>query len=332
MYHYRVANYTRIVIDADQKTAFTHRLLKKDPSINKPQRLYIDLQNSRLAKETRKEIPINDNLLIDARAGQHTFDLVRVVADIKSFKTYKIFSLKDPFRIVVDVWGNTPTHSTAGGRSEKPRSGGGKIGKGALAKQLALGVKRIVIDPGHGGKDYGAPGYFKRVHEKNLSLKIAKTLAGKIREQLQCEVYMTRRTDRYLTLEERTAFANTKNADLFVSIHTNSARDRRAYGIETYFLNLATDEESIRVAARENATSRKNISDLQTILNDLMQHAKINESSRLATHVQSSLCGHLEKKYRCQASPVLCASGGPHARDSHRDLLYQQSPGVQTAG
>ncbi|MCJ7617488.1 MAG: N-acetylmuramoyl-L-alanine amidase, partial [Desulfobacterales bacterium] len=87
----------------------------------------------------------------------------------------------------------------------------------------------------------------------------------------------------------------TKNADLFISIHTNAARNRRAFGIETYFLNLATDDESILVAARENATSTKNISDLQTILSDLMQNAKINESSRLAGYVQTALCNCLKK-------------------------------------
>jgi N-acetylmuramoyl-L-alanine amidase len=114
---------------------------------------------------------------------------------------------------------------------------------------------------------------------------------------LHIEVFLTRNGDRNLTLEERTAIANTKNADLFISIHTNAARDRRAYGIETFFLNLATDNDAILVAARENATSTKNISDLQTILSDLMQNAKINESSRLAVHVQRSTSRHLKKYY-----------------------------------
>ncbi|HHE73684.1 MAG TPA: N-acetylmuramoyl-L-alanine amidase, partial [Desulfobacteraceae bacterium] len=140
-------------------------------------------------------------------------------------------------------------------------------------------------------------GYYKGVHEKKIVLALAKKLAKKIRAELSCEVVLTRQTDKYLTLEERTAIANTKNADLFISIHTNSARDRRAFGLETYFLNLATDDESIRVAAFENATSEKNISDLQTILTDLMQNAKINESSRLAAHVQSELFQHMKKSY-----------------------------------
>lgn len=290
-------NYTRIVIDADSEPSYAHHLLKKDPSIQKPQRLYIDLNDSILGKDTIKTIPINDNLLSDVRAGQYTLDSVRVVIDIKSFKTYKIFSLKNPFRIVIDVWGETKAVAAKDSVRTKTAKKGGKLAAGALAKQLALGVSRIIIDPGHGGRDYGAPGYIKGVHEKHIVLDIAKKLARKIEQQLGCEVIMTRKTDRYLTLEERTAIANTKNADLFISIHTNSVRDRRAYGLETYFLNLATDDEAIRVAARENATSTKNISDLQTILNDLMHNAKVNESSRLAAYVQESLYYHMKKRY-----------------------------------
>jgi N-acetylmuramoyl-L-alanine amidase len=290
-------NYTRVVIDASQNTAYVHHLLKKDPSINKPQRLYVDLKNSRLGQNIKKNIPINDDLLSDARAGQYTHDSVRVVVDIKSFKTYKIFSLKDPFRIVIDVWGAGGEED--GTESRPPRVAikkNGKLPTSALAKQLALGVRRIVIDPGHGGRDYGAPGYLKGVHEKHVTLQIARKLAQLVREELKCEVFLTRSSDRYLTLEERTAIANTKNADLFISIHTNSHKDRRAFGIETYFLNLATDDEAIRVAAMENATSTKNISDLQTILQDLMQNAKINESSRLAGNVQVSVVGLLKTK------------------------------------
>jgi N-acetylmuramoyl-L-alanine amidase len=291
-------SYTRIVIDADRETRFSHRLLKKDPSIRKPQRLYIDMKNSRLDDHIQKNIPINDQLLSDARAGQYTADTVRIVVDIKSFKHYKIFSLKNPFRIVLDVWGEEKGKQVAGS-TVPPVSipSSGKLSSGAIARQLALGVSRIVIDPGHGGKDYGAPGYKKGVHEKDIVLQIAKKLATKVESELKCEAILTRSTDRYLTLEERTAIANTKNADLFVSIHTNAVRNKHAYGIETYYLNLATDDDAILVAARENATSTKNISDLQSILNDLMQNAKINESSRLATMVQTEMCQHLKKNF-----------------------------------
>jgi len=290
-------SYTRIVIDADQETRFSHRLLKKDPSIKKPQRLYIDLSKSRLGRDIQKFVPINDELLSDARAGQYTGESVRIVVDIKSFKTYKIFSLKNPFRIVLDVWGDDSDRQTASPSTSPLTPSTGTLPPGAIARQLALGVSRIVIDPGHGGKDYGAPGYLKGVHEKNVVLQIAKRLARKVETELKCDAVLTRTTDRYLTLEERTAIANTQNADLFISIHTNAVRDKRAYGIETFFLNLATDDDAIRVAARENATSAKNISDLETILNDLMQNAKISESSRLAAMVQQEVVLHLKNSF-----------------------------------
>ncbi len=288
--------YTRVVIDADKDTIFTYRELREDPSIAKPQRIYIDVHNSRLGKNLQKIVPINDNLLSDARAGQYTKDTVRVVVDIKSSKTFKIFSLKNPFRVVLDVWGVEKESATQLPTQVDPK--GKKLPPSAIVKQLALGVRRVVIDPGHGGKDYGAPGYLKGVHEKKVVLQISKLLKQMIRDQIKCDVVLTRNSDKYLSLEERTAIANTQNADLFISVHTNASRDRRAHGIETYILNLATDDEAIRVAAMENATSARNISDLDSILQDLMNNAKVSESTRLGSYVQQSMSTQLKKKYK----------------------------------
>jgi N-acetylmuramoyl-L-alanine amidase len=292
-------HYTRLVIDADRETTFTYNLLRKDPSLNKPQRLYVDLRDSRLGENVQRILSIDDNLLKHARAGQYAPDVVRVVVDIKSLEDFEVFSLKEPFRIVMDIKGENGAAAVGGSGGADDAIGQAlkkmdpKKSTSDLARQLALGVRRIVVDPGHGGRDYGAPGYLKGVHEKHIVLKIAKVLAEELRRELKCEVILTRNDDRYLTLEERTAFANTQNADLFISIHTNANRDRRAYGISTYFLNLADDDESKRVAAMENATSTNNISDLEKILFSLMHYSKINESSRLAAYVQESLTGHL---------------------------------------
>ncbi len=305
-------SYTRVVIDADKETPYVHKLLKEPATSDKPHRLYVDFDNSRMRRDIKKVIPINDDLLSDVRAGLQPSGSVRVVVDIKSFKTYKIFSIRNPFRTVIDVWGGDASRLNGGTVAKKERKRtpakkrpareregkNAKVRTSELTRALALGVRRIVIDPGHGGHDAGAVGYDKHVYEKDVVLKIAKQLAKKIRRELGCEVIMTRNSDRFLSLEERTAIANTKNADLFISIHTNAHENRRAYGIETYFLNLATDDDAVRVAARENATTRKNISDLEKILNDLMHNTKINESSRLAAHVQRSICGRLKKKYK----------------------------------
>ncbi len=295
--------YTRVVIDANADTTFAYRELREDPRLGKPQRIYIDVHNSRLGQDLQKVMPINDNLLSDARAGQYTNDTVRVVVDTKSSQTFKIFSLKNPYRIVLDVWGveNGVTVAKPAPQEQAPERempvASHKLPPSAIVKQLALGVRRIVVDPGHGGKDYGAPGALRGVHEKKVVLEIGQRLARKIRKELQCEVIMTRNSDTYLSLEERTAIANTQNADLFISIHTNASLNAQAYGIETFILNLATDDESIRVAARENATSTKNISDLDSILQDLMQNAKVNESTRLASYVQQSVMQNLGKRY-----------------------------------
>ncbi|HCY86492.1 MAG TPA: N-acetylmuramoyl-L-alanine amidase [Desulfobacteraceae bacterium] len=303
--------YTRIVVNADHERPYVHRLLKKDPKINKPfQRLYVDIEKARLGQGVAEHTPINDDLLKQARAGQYQPHTVRVVVDIKAFENYKIFSLKDPFRIVIDVWGengsakdpmkemqatlDTPAESTP---EKTDRVTTDNLKSSDIARQLALGVRKIVIDPGHGGKDPGAPGYVKGIWEKDIVLKLAKTLAQQLRSRLNCEVQLTRETDKKLTLEERTAIANTQRADLFISMHCNAARNKKLAGIETYILNLATDDQAIAVAARENATSEKNISDLEYILSDLMKHAKIEESTRLANDVHKSMVKGMKTKY-----------------------------------
>ncbi len=305
-------HYTRIAVDLDKETTFSSHLLKQDVSADKPKRLYIDIERCKLGKHIQNFIPINDDLLLDARAGQYTLESVRVVADIKSFETYKIFSLDNPFRIIMDVWGKEPepqeTPAAAASEPETSTQKGSKAVASAnvkiaklkpkdLARQLALGVRRIILDPGHGGKDKGAIGVIPGVYEKDITLAIALKLQKKLKEKLGCEVVLTRNCDKYLSLEERTAIANTKNGDLFISIHTNSVPQREAYGIETFFLNLATDDDAVMVAARENATSRKNISDLQNILTELMKNAKITESSRLASIIQENMVRNLSEKY-----------------------------------
>jgi N-acetylmuramoyl-L-alanine amidase len=224
---------------------------------------------------------------------------------MKSEGKYKVFPLYDPFRIVVDVrrYGKPKTGTThrsvskkrARGKGIKKTSGPDKTV--SLARQLGLNVKRVVIDPGHGGKDPGAIAW-KGVKEKNITLRIAKLLARKLRKDLGFEVFLTRDRDVYLSLERRTAIANMKKADLFISLHVNAHKNRNIRGLESYFLNIATDERAVMVAARENATSEKNISDLQFILNDLMLNTKIHESSRLAYQVQKGMVSRMARRYK----------------------------------
>ena len=302
--HWSTPSYTRVVIDLERPVKYTSHLLKEDPTLKKPRRLYLDLEKTHVSSDIESSIPIRDGLLQRARAGQFTKETVRVVLDINSIGGYKIFPLHDPFRIVVDVRGierkDGKDKRLSKAKKRTPRKGIRKVKEPdktvSLARQLGLSVKRIVIDPGHGGKD---PGCSQKggIKEKNIVLNLAKTLAGKIEKKLGCEVILTRTRDMFLSLERRTAFANMKKADLFISLHINAHRQKGIYGLETYFLNMATDERAVMVAARENATSEKNISDLQTILNDLLLNTKINESSRLADKVQKGMVAMVRKRY-----------------------------------
>jgi len=160
------------------------------------------------------------------------------------------------------------------------------------------GREKIVLDPGHGGSDPGAQGY---AVEKEVTLAIARNVAGLLRERLGADVVLTRGHDTTLPLAARTARANAEGADLFVSIHANASPSRRLHGIETYYLNNTNDRGSIRLAAMENGldliTHARRGADLRYILSDLVQVGKMEESIALATAVQRGLVAHLSTRY-----------------------------------
>jgi len=300
--HWSTPAYTRVVIDLENPVRYKKHLLKKDPDLKKPRRLFVDLDAAWISKDIESPIPIKDGLLRRARAAQYNRKTVRVVLDIENMEGYKIFHLYDPFRIVVDVQGEErrlkPAEEVVAERPPERKETKKDTKEGiSLARQLGLGVKRIIIDAGHGGKDPGAIGT-NGIREKDVMLKLANLVAEKVKEELKCEAILTRDEDVFVPLEKRTAIANMKKGDLFISLHTNAHKNRNSMGIETYFLNIALDEDSMNVAARENATSTKNISDLQVILNDLMLNTKINESSRLARFVHRGLMEELRKRYK----------------------------------
>ena len=352
-------DYTRVVINTSGPVAYDEELLEEVGT--QPRRLYIDFHDSYTEPRYRSPVPIEDGLLKRIRTGQYSPDTVRVVLDIESISDYKIFSLPDPFRVVIDVRGQsrkvisdfsgTKTQQTAHQQDQTVAKLSGKKDSGtlqqeltekklqdpkqqqpyeessgagplivledrkkspadvrnngeetivasidpnpriSLAQQLGLGVGTIVIDPGHGGKDPGAIAFGMK--EKDIVLKVANRLAEHLRNDLGANVILTRTGDFFLPLEERTAIANTNDADLFISLHINAHPSPQVRGFETYFLNLSTNDEAMRVAARENATSTHQMSDLQDILSDIMQNSKINESSRLAQQVHTNIFARL---------------------------------------
>lgn len=301
--------YTRVVLDLSAPVQFLSNLLAGDAAKGVSPRLYLDLIKTTPAANLQDTTRVDDGLLKQIRTGQPGSDRTRVVLDLVSFQDYKVFPLDDPARIVIDVAGNG-----APVLQDNPPNLVALPGKDGISKILEKapaerpvklhipkngggGLRRIVVDAGHGGKDPGAIGP-DGLQEKDVTLAMARILARKLEKDLGCEVILTRDGDVFLPLEERTAIANKVNADLFISLHANASTKRSAYGVETYYLNFSKNDQAVEVAARENGTSLKQVGDLELILLDLMANAKINESSRLAAEIQRSLVAGLDRKYR----------------------------------
>lgn len=259
----------RIVLELSGPAAFADRHLRN------PDRIYIDLDHTSVANPIAP-IETGDGIVKMIRSGQHDKETVRVVIDLDSAVDYKVFPLTSPDRVVIDIFKKTPA-----------------------ARRPDVSVLRtIVIDPGHGGKDPGAIGRHKLM-EKEIVLDVGLRLKRLIKEKLGVHVIMTREEDIFIPLEERTAIANAKDADLFISIHTNSSRKKEAKGVETYLLGRATDKGAMDAALRENSAPRnKSMDDLQFILTDLMTTARKDESLRLAHYVQTNLIEKLEPRYK----------------------------------
>ncbi|MDO3376700.1 N-acetylmuramoyl-L-alanine amidase [Geoalkalibacter halelectricus] len=307
--------YTRVVLDLSRAADYRAATLPADPKSNVGPRLFVDIAASERGTGLSTQVNVEDGVVKQVRTGTPQPGTTRVVFDLARTGDYKVFHLSDPFRIVVDI-GASPeassspapapqTRAPAGSAAAKDDDIAAVLGRAPESQPLRVrlpsgdgrpGLRRIVVDPGHGGKDPGAVGP-NGVLEKDVNLALAKVLKQHLEKELGVEVILTRDRDIYLPLQERTAIANRAEADLFISLHANASHDRRAYGTETYFLNLARSEQAAAVAARENGMTLKELGDLEAILFDLMANSKINESSRLATEIQKALVTDLSRNY-----------------------------------
>jgi N-acetylmuramoyl-L-alanine amidase len=298
--------YTRIVFDLSAPVVVKPHYLKGDNP-----RLYFDLLYTKLGPDLQTMVPVRNGLVKQVRSSRFDEQRTRVVIDLSHVAEYKLATLENPHRLVIDIQGR-PLQV---GISALPPGENGVVAAAddSIAKILNSnsdrqpvlhvsqkahdeGIHLIVVDAGHGGKDPGAIGPHK-VYEKDVVLKMAHALARALRQQMGVKVLLTRSDDHYLKLRERTEYANQVGADLFISLHANATNNGKAYGIETYFLNLSKNNQAAEVAARENGTTLKEVGNLEGILFDLMANAKINESSRLAAEVQQALVAGLRPHY-----------------------------------
>lgn len=329
----------KVTIAMEREISYKSRFLDKNPKMNLPYRLYLDLLNTRLLGKIKKIYYPEESNIIRVRIAQRNKNTTRVVLDFKrkiKREDYKIFQFNNPSRLVIEISSKKYARTKKVSRRSASRSSpdearqhtkvSSKQEKPAYQKYTRQSPKKasdacvIVIDPGHGGKDPGAIGY-KGIKEKDMCFAIALELKKLLDANPKCKTILTRYRDKFVSLEERARIANENNADLFISIHANSHEDETLTGIETYYLNFSSDASARRVAARENFTTPAKISDLELILFDLLQSDKINKSSIFAGYIHNALVENISKKYN-----DLRNLGVKHA--PMRVLIDAEMPGV----
>lgn len=318
----------RVTLELDREVSF------HDERIDGPPRVFVDLANTRAAEALKDAtIPFPDGPVRQVRVGRQLNSRTRVVLDLNGAGSHSVYALYNPFRIVIDLQRTAlapaavvlPAHTAPLAKATRapvvmassvsrtappltttaplrdtaaetrtapavpPQNSNGSF---SLARQLGLGVTRVVIDPGHGGHDPGAR--VNGISEAGLVLEVATRLEELLKKQ-NVEVVLTRRTNDYVALEERTALANRSDADLFLSIHANASTAQSARGVETYFLNFASNPEAEAIAARENAGSAKSMRHLPDIVQAIAMNNKLDESRDFATIVQSTLYDQLRR-------------------------------------
>jgi len=290
-------NYTRVVLDMEREIQF------EQSRSHNPGMAMIVLHQTVLADEVKGRL-MNATLNLPR---QITFeepvskDLV-VRIPLQEIKRYNVLPLSNPDRLVLDLFmrpSNREDPPAVDVQAEMPSSGSSSIVK-ALPPDAGIKIKTIVLDPGHGGRDPGAIG-ISGLTEKEVALDIAHRLRDLIQKELGKTVIMTRDSDTYVSLEDRTLLANSKHADLFVSIHTNSHPKRSTRGVEIYLLGQSSDRRAMAVAARENSTPEKSVDNLERVLksiqHDLVQDYNIEESLKFAHETRDAFLSILKKDH-----------------------------------
>jgi N-acetylmuramoyl-L-alanine amidase len=281
--HWTAPDHTRIVIDLSAAPTYRHR------ELSGPARIAIDVSNARFASSVEK-FSVSDGLVERVRINKLSGRVAQVVLDLKKKSEFNIFYLKKyagkPHRIVIDIKRPGVPEATARAREQV---------RGLKRKDVRI----VVIDPGHGGEDPGAVGP-RSLKEKDVCLQIAKRLKEKIDKVEGMKAFLTRKGDYFVPLRRRTQIAKELDADVFVSLHANASRSRRAFGTEVYFLSTtgASDEAAKQVASLENAADLvggvppETEDDIVSILMDIKHSNALARSSELAEKVIDSLGRH----------------------------------------
>ncbi|MDH4226075.1 MAG: N-acetylmuramoyl-L-alanine amidase, partial [Deltaproteobacteria bacterium] len=284
---------TRVLLTLTGDTPYQFAELPAGKDLRR--RIYVDLFQARPGPALASSYQVKSPHVSQVRLGRYDTFTTRLVLDVEQAGGFSVDHLLAAHgkKIIIDLYSkaeDVPAAASPGPQKEVAAPPAQHPGSMNLRQALGLKVRSIVIDPGHGGKDPGAVGF--GLQEKDVALNIAKALRVEFQRQLpDIRVVLTRENDRFIPLDERPVLAKKLGGDLFVSIHLNAHEEERIQGVETYFLNLTADSSAIRVAARENFSTKKQVGELNTILRKLLRNTKIEESENLARKVQAAVVG-----------------------------------------
>lgn len=293
-----------VILQLDGDAAYSYAYLPADAKAGLPARVYLDIARAGAGQGLKASVTPKNLLVTRIRSGKTERGL-RVTMECDGVARYAVRSPKGAAHLIEidisrgqDIEGGLAVSSRAAAKGGAGRTGGGAGGdtggkaggQVSVIEQLGLTVKTIMLDAGHGGKDPGAQ--HNGIVERRFTLEMAKRL-GALLEKKGFKVLYTRSGNNFISLQDRPDMANQKKADLFISLHVNANAKSAVRGLETYYLDEAKSDDAVTVAARENAVSVKNISDLQFILTDLMLGSKLKESHKLADCVHKGILAGL---------------------------------------
>ncbi|MDL2279563.1 N-acetylmuramoyl-L-alanine amidase [Desulfovibrio sp. OttesenSCG-928-G11] len=302
------AKKAKVILELDRSAAYSYAYLPGDAKAGLPARVYLDLAKTSSAPALKASLSPQNLLVTRIRSGKTERGL-RITLECAGVARYAVRSPKDAAHLIEidlsrgqDIEGGLAVNNRAAARggagktagsaesSSRPAATGKSGGPASVIEQLGLTVKTIMLDAGHGGKDPGAQ--HNGIVERRFTLNMARRL-GALLEKKGFNVLYTRTGNNFISLQDRPDMANQKKADLFISLHVNANAKSAVRGLETYYLDEAKSDDAVTVAARENAVSVKNISDLQFILTDLMLGSKLKESHKLADCVHRGILAGL---------------------------------------
>ncbi len=288
------ANETRVVLKVDGSIKYSKKRLRN------PDRVYFDFQNARWDEHIPDNISVEDGRVEQLRMTDAKGSPTRLVLDLDEQAKQKVAVRVSKNRLIIVVPHHKKKFVAVKTKSSKKKPSIRRIAKNSTSSKARANRKTpvVVVDAGHGGKDYGAKGSHG-LFEKELNLRISKLVQKILLNRYHYKVIMTRIDDTFIELKDRGKIANKHDADLFISIHANAAKRKSAKGIETYYLGSGSNEQARETAERENGDLVHSVADdaVQEILASLISTTKINDSSRLAAIVQKRLHKTMSKKF-----------------------------------